>query len=640
MLCLPVFVFSQESFYPDTAFILPEVNINAQQTISYAGTRTSIVDSAVLSNKKTNSLSEILSENTPVFIKTYGRGSMATASFRGTSSSHTEIVWNNIPINSPSLGMADFSLIPVAIADNIKLEHGLASVWQGSGALGGRIILENKANWQNVFGIDIVSAYGSYNTLEEGLNISYGTSKLSAKTSVYLNKSDNDFAFENQDILEGGTQKRENADYFNYGLLQQIYYRPKLYNLISAKIWLQQAERSIPMLTTNESGAGNNFNRQLNNSLRASLEWDRTKNISRYSVISSLALQNTDYQLQNYINGIGYFHVINSVGKILSTLNTFNAQWNLNEYLTIKSGAKFNLHLVNSYESVYKTGYEESRIETVISAAVFYSKNNLRAGFVINQEHYDSVFAPVVPVMQAEYRFFDAFLIRANIGRNFHKPSLNDLYYQPGGNINLLPEKGLAAELGGEYKYLRKNLQIVLDFTGFINDINNWIIWQPTLRGYWTPANLEEVMAYGAEASFIFELNIGNMLLKLNSNYCFTRSESINDDANLQNGQLPYIPIHSANVYANISYKTYSLSWQWNYFSERKTSIGNDQFFTLYPYFMNDLYISKNFHGGKNKFSVQFGVFNIFNEKYSSVLWQPMPGINFRLKIRYTFGVE
>jgi outer membrane cobalamin receptor len=637
---LPILLFAQESFYPDTAFVLPEVDINAQQAIIYAGTRTSTIDSLVLSNKKTHSLSELISENTPVFIKTYGRGSMATASFRGTSSSHTEIVWNNIPVNSPMLGMADFSLIPVYITDNIRLEHGLAGVWQGTGALGGRIILENKPNWQKGLGVDLISSFGSYNTWEQGLGISYERDKLALNTNIYLNKSDNNFTFENNDIINGNIQTRKNAEYLNYGILQQVYYRPNLNNVISAKVWLQKSERSIPMLTTNESGAGNNFNRQSDNSMRASIEWDRSKNYSRYSLISSLSIQNTEYQLQNYINGLGYFSVINSLGEVLSMYNTFNAQWTIKEYFIVKSGVKLNWHNVNSYESVYQTGYNKSRLETVFSAAGFYQKNGLRSGFIINQEFYDSVFAPLVPVLQAEYSFASNFLLRANIGRNFHKPSLNDLYYQPGGNTNLLPEKGYSAELGGEYKWNKANCKIVIDASAFVNDIKNWIMWQPTLRGYWTPLNLDEVLAYGGEVSLksIFKFNSTQLQVKVN--YSYTRSKNKNQNSELNLSQLPYIPIHSANVFASLIYKTYSLTWQWNYFSERYTTTGSDNYslFLLYPYYMNDVYISKHFYAGKNKFNVQLGVFNVFNEKYSSVLWQPMPGINFRIKLRYTFG--
>ncbi len=53
---------------------------------------------------------------------------MATASFRGTAPSHTQVSWNGISISSPMLGMVDFSLIPVYIIDDLTLKHGAASL--------------------------------------------------------------------------------------------------------------------------------------------------------------------------------------------------------------------------------------------------------------------------------------------------------------------------------------------------------------------------------------------------------------------------------------------------------------------------------------------------------------------------------
>ena len=58
------------------------------------------IDTTVLYEKGTLSLSDLLSENTPVFIKNHGRGALASASFRGTAASHTQVNWNGIKINS------------------------------------------------------------------------------------------------------------------------------------------------------------------------------------------------------------------------------------------------------------------------------------------------------------------------------------------------------------------------------------------------------------------------------------------------------------------------------------------------------------------------------------------------------------
>ena len=71
------------------------------------------LDTLVLQSKSTSSLSDLLIQHSPVFIKTYGPGGTSTASFRGTTASHTLVLWNGFQLNAPSLGQVDFSTIPV-----------------------------------------------------------------------------------------------------------------------------------------------------------------------------------------------------------------------------------------------------------------------------------------------------------------------------------------------------------------------------------------------------------------------------------------------------------------------------------------------------------------------------------------------
>jgi len=110
----------------DYVYQIPEVVKTAERIFKKetAGMKQTKVDTLVLLEKKSVSLSELLSENTPVFIKSHGRGALATASFRGTAASHTQVTWNGININSPMTGMVDFSLIPVYVIDDMNLKHG------------------------------------------------------------------------------------------------------------------------------------------------------------------------------------------------------------------------------------------------------------------------------------------------------------------------------------------------------------------------------------------------------------------------------------------------------------------------------------------------------------------------------------
>lgn len=172
---------------PDTLQIRTVV-VTADKIVKEDAGKTSMrIDSVSMMKALTANLSELISQNTPVFVKEYGRGAMATASFRGTAPSHTQVSWNGIDLSSPMLGMVDFSTIPVYFTDNISLLYGPASLSEKSGALGGTVKLQNNADWQNHLSGRILTGIGSYGTWDEFLRINLGNKKLQFQSRAYFN---------------------------------------------------------------------------------------------------------------------------------------------------------------------------------------------------------------------------------------------------------------------------------------------------------------------------------------------------------------------------------------------------------------------------------------------------------------------
>ena len=123
---------------------LQEVPVTARRPLSNVGTTMTTLDTLTLRETVVNSIADVLAQNTPIFIKSYGRGSLATASFRGTAPSHTQVLWNGMKLNSPTLGMVDFSMIPSFFIDKGSLYHGASSVGVVGGGLGGAVALDTK----------------------------------------------------------------------------------------------------------------------------------------------------------------------------------------------------------------------------------------------------------------------------------------------------------------------------------------------------------------------------------------------------------------------------------------------------------------------------------------------------------------
>jgi len=644
--------------FPDTLHIKP-IEIFGKRTMKEgAGVITSSIDSTAMVKALTENLSDLILRNTPIFIKEYGRGAMATASFRGTAPSHTQVLWNGINLSSPMLGMVDFSTIPVYFIDNVTLLHGSGSLSENSGALGGIVKLQNLPDFMNRISGRVLTGIGSYGTQDEMVRLNIGNGKLQSQTRAFYNHSDNDYSFINKlnadiDPLTGKyiykRVRNENAAYQNYGFLQEFYYKPSGSDLISARYWYQDNSRSLPKLLTNQSGNNSNINRQSETAHRASMEW---KNFGKgtLDLQSGLNVQNMNYLLLTKTSGSTDQRAINSYSQSVSSYNKLLYEYNFNETFSVSAGVDADFHKVKSFNAPFDStayGYNKSRSEESFFISLNKSFSRKLAVTLLGRQNLiDGHSSPFIPSIGIEYRPFtrNEFYIKSNMARNYHQPSLNDLYYIPGGNSALKPEEGIMADLGTGYKWKIGNNLFNVSLNGYSSKINNWIIWLPSAQGYWVPFNMKKVNASGIEFKTDLNGNLAAFKYQLNCNYAFTRSVNKDDPMNWADDsygkQLPYIPVHSANVSATLSGHGYHLTWIWNYYSRRYTTTSTDkdsELDVIYPYIMNNLFIGKSFSFHKNDIDIELKVMNLFNEEYRTVLQNMMPGRNYSLLLRYDF---
>lgn len=158
------------------------------------------MDPSLIKRLNTVSMSQLLIQHSPVFIKTYGPGGLATASFRGTTPSHTLVLWNGFRLNTPSLGQVDFSTIPVFMTDNIALQWG-SSTSSNSGGLGGVVNIENNGHYGDGLILDLKQSYGSFNSIGSYLTLGYSAEKCFVRVKAYRNSSDNDFEYNNVALI-------------------------------------------------------------------------------------------------------------------------------------------------------------------------------------------------------------------------------------------------------------------------------------------------------------------------------------------------------------------------------------------------------------------------------------------------------
>ena len=591
------------------------------------------VDSLALQSMSTSTMSDLLIQHSPVFIKTYGPGGLSTASFRGTTASHTLVLWNGLQLNTPNLGQVDFSTIPVFLADDIDLKWGSGTA-TSSGGLGGSVLIDSK----NVFGqgwvLHAKQSYGSFNTLGSYLTVGYGSNKVSFRIKAYRSSSDNDFEYLNTALLPPETMRQTNAAFVDYGVMPEIAVLLKK-GILTASSWNQWNDRQLPPIMTN---VGN-----VNTS-----EWSRdgfSRNVLSYKTFwgsgkldlkSSIFLEHQHYFLEtrnpatddvianiDSENQSAVYHQIAEVEQHLSE------HW------------KINGKLQWDHEQVKSNYYQDIKQRDIVSAYAALHGEMLRSlalDMTARCDEVDGRFMGIFPTTTLSYQpaFFSHVTATLGYSHNYRLPSLNDLYWYPGGNPDLLPENGRTFDVALRYANGTGPLHFETRVGAYYSQIDNWIQWMPTQFRYWKPENVTLVVAKGLETHIDASLKHRDWKFALSGNYVYAHTTDMGSNAQQSNHlgkQLIYIPRHHGNAFVRAQWKNWSLSYTLEAMGRRATSYSENQFFAydLPAYVVH--HVSAGWHW--KQLGVELRCNNVTDKAYQNVLWRPMPGRYFELAVSY-----
>ena len=574
----------------------------------------------------TNNLGELINATSPVFIKSYGPGSLTVTSFRGMGASHTNITWNGINVNSPTHGQFDLSLFPLFFTDEVEVLYGIAGLSMASGGLGGTINMVNTTAWNETRKINFEQVFGSFGTSKTFAGIQYGNKRFQNKIKIFYQESENDFPFINTAESSHPIQKQKSAAYFQSGILNESYFKINAFNTMSLKFWYQNSERNIPppMVTSD------NDEKQRDENVRLMLDWKREK--EKTELVLKTALFNDNL---NYRNNIAW---INSHSLVRSSKNQLLFNYNLTKKISLNTG------LFSDYDEAAVDGYQgrEIQVRNAIFAAYNHRLNrHFKYNFQLRQEAIDNSFAPLMGALAIYYQPFEKEIIScfANAGNNYRFPTLNELYWMPGGNPDIKPEHSRNAEAGINLK--KSIYEVFFDnkLTVFYNHVDNWILWSPSVYGYWQAQNLKEVLAKGYEISSSAKRDFNKVSAMLSLVYSHTESINLKAVSGLDesvNKQLIYTPVYLFRMNMNIMYKGFRLYYLQNYTGWRYTSTDNSSY--LPAFYVADTSLEKEIKLKQHKLSVRFSVNNLYNTSYQVINWRAMPGRNYQIFLSYNLG--
>ncbi|WP_288788740.1 TonB-dependent receptor [uncultured Elizabethkingia sp.] len=556
--------------------------------------------------KNATNLSEVLRFQSPVYIKENGRGAVSSPSFRGTTAQQTAFVWNGININSSFLGQGDINNTGLLGYDQLDIKPGGGSVVYGSGAIGGSIHLNNTLEFNKGLKGSLYSEAGSYETFNTLLRTSYSNEKFSIKFSGNYTISKNDYEVDEKNYIN------RNGNYynttFNFGLSYKLNYN----NKISWQSQLFDSSQHYPVFF--ETTTPTKYKAQNTRSLIA---WEYNKK----NINNNLRLAYTEENFQYYANIIEPKSSGGS-GKNYIIKNDFN--YFLNDKLNINIISEFQQNKGEGYQSGIK---DVSRSIFSLAGLIRYfpfKKLSFETG--VKKDFIEDISSPLLFSFSGKWNALSFYNIKTSFSKNFRYPSFNDLYWQPGGNINLKPETAIQLDMNHEFKINDFSLVI----SPFYIKIKDMIRWLPTANGYWAPINTDNVESYGSEVQIDYRKKITeNHNINAQLGYSFTKS--VNSDTQKQ---LMYVPLHK--FFSNIGYeykfmKLY-IQGMWNGKTYTTSDESNNE--ALKSYFVLNAGISGTL---LKHYSVGFKINNITNTVYETTLYYPLPMRNYSFFVNINF---
>lgn len=594
------------------------------------------LDSMVLNIGAASDLGVLLSRNSNVYFKSIGPGGLTTASFRGTGANHTKVVWNGFPLNSSQHGQVDFSLIPVFLADDIEISLSGAAFNQNSG-IGGTVSLSNNSGFGKGIDLKIMQTIGSYGNHSSFLDLSYSTKTFQSRTRIFKRSGKNNFTFVNTASWPQKIMRQENADFTDKGFLQEIHFIHKR-SKWSVLSWNQWNDRHLPAIMTNLERGGNPKEEQNDQLSRNILSWKYFWQDGQLELSTAFFHALMRYHLETTTQNPPFLPVsqINSVNKSQAWMNKMV----VNHRFSDRNDIRFILAF--DEEWVETNNYENLAARKSISSKVISSNllsKHLSSKFSLQYDWVDGRAVGLMPSLSISLTMpdWESLRIIAGASKKYRNPGMNDLHWYPGGNPFLKPEKANVFDLQLAHQLRIDDFELENSITAYYSFIDDWIQWRPTSYRYWIPENIAKVHARGLELHHTSSFHKGdfNFSFAMNHAYTVTTDESAVARLELTSGkQLIYIPRFHGNALMNVKKKSISLYYQFEYTGSRFTNFNNsDAHYSKLPaYSLHHAGIGTSVF---NKFDIQFSVQNIYNKTYQVVMWRPMPGRHFLLRMMF-----
>ncbi len=623
---------------------LPKVDITSERLLTGVSrdlAPTSIISRAQLQTLGARQIADALSFVPGVFVRNYGGlGGLKTISLRGANAAQTLILVDGVRLNSTQNGQFDLSTLPISMIEEIEVVRGGAAAMLGAGAMGGVVNIRTKRSSKATFLLKSdIASFGETGFYAQGsvpLSSSTGSTMILSANVEYQHTQGN-FPFAFNEFGNTTTQERSNGDFLT--LSGRVQAAGKLEGWqFNAQTLVRRTERGTPGAVVQGSVEMARARLDEGDAL-ASIT--ASKALSEASALSLLAswrgntLRYRDPDARTHgLQGIDEtFHSNDAAVKAtMRFMGNIDYEWQAETVFSDVHGNMFQPEIGNYVRRVNaslagKMSFAENSLTENGMA-----NNSWKADIGLRGDWFSDFGLVVSPLVSAAWLPNEALTVRGQWSYNFRPPSFNELYYLNFGNVNLLPERSHAWNVGCSALIIRhSSLMIRAEVDGFLHLTHNQIVAVPSSPVTWSARNIGDVRTFGLESSVTAGLWDNTLSAQLSATLQRATDET---DGSFSRGKLlVYTPSQLASGILTYSPGILKMGITAQYSGVRYTLPANTDESLLPAFTTVNIFLEASPEIGSLNPRFRLHCDNLFDERYAVIRNYPMPGRALRLTV-------
>jgi vitamin B12 transporter len=583
-------------------------------------------------------------------------GAACSIRSQGLSSDHTVLNWFGVPINAVSLGTCDMSMIPVFFFDQATIYNSPeTNVLPGSN-IGMGINLSNHISDNTTPSLRMVSSYNSMKNFFQGVEYKFqfiphsevqrngsslnkGNEKsqlvITSVSRVFYQDIRNEFQYMDRYMAERPMIKQNHNDGKNQGVHQDLMLSWGR-NEMEGHLWAQRKDILLPLMMGSQGNASANEHDDL---FRTSVSFKHKHATWESKISASWLVDGMHYRDQPTKDG--NWSIDSQIkSKVLFT----NAQLDKNIFGWMKLNANASMVEPKVFTTNFSNGVAVSPWQQLGGGMKLHFGSHqfnadLRKDFRVIKTN---------PAWTLDYIFQhkkknSIIQLELQMAHRFRAPDMNELYWNPGGNLLLKAESGMHYKSSLVFKQeISERSSITAMFRAFYGEVHNWIQWVPGSAGIWSPVNYKLVKTSGFEVPIAATHFWTKSVLSFRLNYHYTKTRAVNqsnwDDSKAFN--MVYTPTHLASSNLEMRYGQLTLGITHKFTSARYTDEHNTTYRSLAAFNISGAQMGYDFNQTKGNLNMVLQVDNLFNVSYEAVRAYAMPGRVIQLHVQYTFNFK